>query len=96
MDEKGLLPPAGLEASMPEGLTPAERIALWADLVDASEELLKAGLRRKLLPGQTLEEAFREWLEREHEEHVRTLVRMREGILEMVANHARREAAKGP
>jgi hypothetical protein len=96
MDKKGLLPPPGLEASMPEGLTMTQRIALWADLVDASEELVKAGLRSRLLPGQTLEEAFRDWYDSQHEEHVRTLVRMLQNIREMVANHARRETAKGP
>jgi hypothetical protein len=94
MKKKRLLPPTGLEASIPKGLTAAQRIALWVDLVDSTEELVKAGLRQRLLPGQTLEMAFRQWHEAQHEEHVRALICMQQGIEVMAANHARRKATQ--
>jgi hypothetical protein len=71
-----LIPPPGQETMMPANLTPTQRIALWADLVDATEELVKAGLRHRLGPDGDIEKAFRDWYVREMEEHDRTVAHM--------------------
>lgn len=65
---------------MPKGSTPTEKIALWADLVDATEELVKVGLRRKIGPQGDLQKAFRDWLEQQYEEHDRTVIQMMRNI----------------
>ena len=64
-----LIPPEGYEPTMPNGLTIPQRIAYWADLVDATEELVKVGLRNKLGPGGDVDKAFREWYEKQCAEH---------------------------
>jgi hypothetical protein len=47
----------------------ATRIKLWAEMVDESEALLKAGLRAKIGPSGDLQAAYREWYARRMEEH---------------------------
>jgi hypothetical protein len=75
-----LIPPAGLEPTMPSGLTVQQRISLWADLVDATEELVKMGLRNKLGPNGDVDQAFREWYERQCAEHDRVVIHMMQEI----------------
>jgi hypothetical protein len=75
-----LIPPPGQEPLIPKNLTKSQRIALWADLVDATEELVKAGLRHKLGPEGDVENAFKEWYAREMEEHDRTISHMLEEL----------------
>lgn len=43
-----LIPPVGMELSLPDHLTPDQLLALWVDLMDANEELLLAGLAREI------------------------------------------------
>lgn len=43
-----LIPPVGMEHSIPDHLTPDQCVALWADLMGANEELLLAGLSREI------------------------------------------------
>lgn len=57
-------------------LTPEEGIALWADLMDACEQFLLAGLRRKVGPQGDLAGAYRDWYARQMEEHDRMILRM--------------------
>jgi hypothetical protein len=71
-----LIPPPGQETLMQKNLTKTQRIALWADLVDATEELVKVGLRHKLGPAGDVDKAFKEWYVRETEEHDRTMLHM--------------------
>jgi hypothetical protein len=75
-----LIPPPGQESLMPEYLTKTQRIALWADLVDATEELVKAGLRHKIGPNGDVERAFQDWYVREMEDHDRTVAHMLEEL----------------
>jgi hypothetical protein len=49
---------------------------LWVDLMNASEQFLLAGLRRKIGPDGDLKAAYREWVERWGEEHDRTMFHM--------------------
>jgi len=83
-----LIPPPGLEPTMPAGLSVQQRIALWADLVDATEELVKVGLRNKLGPNGDVEKAFKEWYERECEEHDQVVMHMMREIRRKQSQHA--------
>jgi hypothetical protein len=69
-------PPPDLAPSLPPGLTMEQRIALWSDLLDACDQFLLAGLRRRIGPDGDLRAAYREWLARQMEEHDRMLLRM--------------------
>ena len=61
---------------LPPGLTVEQRIALWGDLLDACDQLLLAGLRRRIGPDGDLRAAYRESLARQREEHDRMLLGM--------------------
>jgi hypothetical protein len=61
----------GMEPAIPDQLTLDQRVALWADLLDADEALLLAGLRRQVGPDGDLREAYRRWYARQMEEHDR-------------------------
>jgi hypothetical protein len=73
---------------MPPGLSIPQRIALWADLVDATEELVRIGLRNKLGPTADVDKAFREWYEKECEEHDRVVIHMMQEIRRKQKKHA--------
>ncbi len=64
-----LIPPPGIAPETPEHLTPDQRLALWADLVDASEDLLLAGLRYRIGPDGDIHEAYRRWYAQQMEQH---------------------------
>jgi hypothetical protein len=70
------VPAPDLAPALPPGLSMAQRIALWADLLDACDQLLLAGLRRRIGPDGDLQAAYREWLGRQMEEHHRMLLQM--------------------
>lgn len=71
------------------GVTPGQRIEQWADLVDSCEEVLLAGLRRKVGPGGDVKAAYREWYARRMDEHEATIRRMLQRLNEAEARHAR-------
>jgi hypothetical protein len=73
-----LIPPPELAPTVPTGLTPEQRIMLWVDLMNASEQFLLAGLRHKIGPDGDLPAAYREWVERWGEEHDQTMFHMLE------------------
>ena len=54
-----LLPDPDLAPSVPEGLTPEQRIALWVDLMEACDQFLFAGLRREVGPDGDVYAAYR-------------------------------------
>lgn len=58
----------------------ADYVAMWADVVDACEQLLLAGLRREIGPDGDLEAAYRRWERARNEEHYQMLVKMMERI----------------
>src|SRR5690349_6246890 len=64
-----VIPPVGMGNSIPNHLTSDQRVAAWADLMDASEELLLAGLARQIGPDGDLREAYRRWYVRRMEDH---------------------------
>jgi hypothetical protein len=85
-----LIPPPELAPSIPRGLTPQQRLALWIDLVDACEQMVLAGLRRKVGPDGDVWAAYRQWNEEQEAEHERTLVHMMQEIRRREAEYARR------
>lgn len=66
-----LISPPGLEPAMRDDLTPEQCVALWADVVDANEALVLAGLRRQIGPDGDLRQAYRCWYVQQMEEHDR-------------------------
>jgi hypothetical protein len=51
---------------------------MWADLTDACEQFLLAGLRREIGPNGDLKAAYRKWYAEQMEEHDRMMLRMME------------------
>jgi hypothetical protein len=74
-DSKGqqLIPPPELAPPSVKHLPLAKRIEIWAQLVDETDALVRAGLRAKIGPEGDLEQAYREWYARRMEEHERDL-----------------------
>jgi hypothetical protein len=70
-------------------LTAEQRIALWADLVDACEQFLLAGLRRQIGPDGDLAAAYRAWHEANLAEHDRMIRHMVEELGRRSTRHGR-------
>jgi hypothetical protein len=75
--------------SIPDDLTFDQRAALWADLMDASEELLLAGLLRQVGPNGDIREAYRGWYARLMEEHDQAMRQMAENLYRRGVRHGR-------
>ena len=69
-----------LSPEVPADLTPEQGIALWVEVMNASEAFLLAGLRREIGPDGDLQAAHRRWYEQQMEEHDRMLFRMAERL----------------
>lgn len=76
-----LVSPANLTPTIPDHLTPDQRVALWMELFDASEAFLLAGLRRECGPEGDLAGAYRRWYQQQMKEHDRVMRRMGENFL---------------
>jgi hypothetical protein len=64
-----LIPPPELAPPSVKHLPLAKRIEIWAQLVDETDALVRAGLRAKIGPEGDLEQAYREWYARRAEEN---------------------------
>jgi hypothetical protein len=82
-----LIPPAGMEHSIPDHLTPDQRVAASAELMDASEELLLAGLSRQIGPDGDLRRAYRRWYERQMEDHDQAMRESAENLYRRGVRH---------
>ena len=71
------LPPE-LTPTVPPSATPEQCIAMWADLMNACDEFLLAGLRREIGPDGDLKAAYRKWYAEQMEEHDRMMLHMME------------------
>ena len=71
-----LIPPPGMEPPSNSHLTPGERVMMWAKLVDESEAVLMANLRRQHGSEAAARAAFREWYARRMDEHDQTMYHM--------------------
>jgi hypothetical protein len=69
-------------------LTAEQRIALWADLFDACEQFLLAGLARKVGPCGDVRQAYRDWHAEQMREHDRTMRRLVEEFERRGGGHA--------
>ena len=87
--ENDLIPPVGTEHSIPDHLTADQRVAAWADLMDASEELLLAGLTRQIGPDGDLREAYRRWYVREMEDHDQAMRVLADNLYRRGVRHGR-------
>jgi hypothetical protein len=83
-----LIPPPDLAPPVPDNLTAEQRIALWAEVLDACEELLLAGLRREVGPDGDVHAAYRQWHTQQMESHD-------DMIRRMLLNLHRRESGHG-
>ena len=84
-----VVPPAGMEHAVPESLSFDQRAALWADLMDASEELLLAGLARQVGPDGDMRESYRRWYAYQMEEHDQAMRLMAESLYRRGMRHGR-------
>jgi hypothetical protein len=84
-----LIPPPGMESSLPDHLTPDQRVAAWVDLMDTTEEFLLAGLRREVGPGGDVREAYRCWWAQQMEQHDRAMRLMAENLYRRGIRHGR-------
>jgi len=73
-----LIPPAELAPPSLENLNVQQRIAAWLDLLDTTDELLLAGIRRTAKTEDEVRAAYRAWYEDYLAEHERTQLRMME------------------
>jgi len=53
----------------PRRMTPEQSLKVWADLMDASHELVMAGLKSNLLSGEDIKDAYRRWYRHQMKEH---------------------------
>jgi hypothetical protein len=84
-----LIPPPGMEPAIPDHLSPDQRVALWADLFDATETLVLAGLRQEIGPDGDIRAAYRRWYARQMEEHDRWMQRLAENLHRRGVCHGR-------
>lgn len=67
---ENLSPPA------PNQLTPGERVRVWQDLLETSEEFLLAGFRRTAKSEAEVLEMYRDWYAKRMLEHDQKLIQM--------------------
>jgi hypothetical protein len=84
-----LLPPPDLAPPLPLGTSAEQRIALWIDLMDACEQFLLAGLRRKVGGDGDIQAAYRTWYAAQMEEHDRMMRQLMERFAQRREGHAR-------
>jgi hypothetical protein len=53
----------------PRRMTPEQSLQVWADLMDASHELVMAGLKNNLKAGEDVKDAYRRWYQHQMKEH---------------------------
>ena len=71
-----LIPPVELAPPVPHDLSSEQCIALWREAYDAGEQLLLAGLARKVGPGGDVLGAYRRWNEEYLRQHDEMIYRM--------------------
>jgi hypothetical protein len=82
------VPPPDLAPAIPPGTTPEQTVEMWLDLLDTCEQLVLAGLAHRAGPGADIQALYRQWLEKQMEEHDRTMLRMMERFEERTQGRA--------
>jgi hypothetical protein len=75
--------PPDLTPQIPNSATPEMCLAMWIDLMNASEEFLLAGLRREIGPDGDLNAAYRHWHQEQMKENDQAMLQM----MEQFTNH---------
>jgi hypothetical protein len=88
-DTGQLIPPSEMAPSVPAGTSREECIAMWFDLVDATDEILLANLRIQGLSPAEVDAAYRECYARQVAEHDRTVRHMLLELDRRRKNHGR-------
>jgi hypothetical protein len=84
-----LIPPPELSpAPLPDHLTCDQRIALWVDLMNACDAMLRANLQRQVGPGGDIGPLYRQWYEQTMEEHDRMMEHLGHELTWRQARHA--------
>lgn len=65
--------PADLSPPSTISLTPVQRIRVWLDLMEFTDELFLAGMRRRIGPDGDLQEAVRNWYRQDREQRDRDI-----------------------
>jgi hypothetical protein len=73
---------------MPEDSTPSQRVAAWVDLMNATEQFVLAGLRRDVGKEGDLHAAYRQWYDRQMEDHDATIAHMLSEMQRREKRHA--------
>jgi hypothetical protein len=61
-------------------LSPTERVAAWLELLELGGTFSEAGLRRKIGEGGDFRSAFRDWNDRQMNDHDAMIRQMLEGL----------------
>jgi hypothetical protein len=83
------LEPPGLGRRQPGAIRPEQEFRRWADLLEATEQLLLAGLRREVGPDGDVRAAYRQWYARHQDEHEEGLRRLAAGLYCRGVRHGR-------
>jgi len=83
-----LIPPPELAPPSIRDMPPKDKVALWAQMVDEGDQLVLAGLRRRIGPNGDLAKAFHEWLDRRDADHDRAIEHMITELRRRERNHA--------
>ena len=65
----------------------SRRIYQWLSLMEASHQLLMAGIRMRLKPGEDERDVYRRWYEQQMREHDRTIEQMAARFTECYSQH---------
>lgn len=85
-----LIPPPELGHPLPDGLSQSQLVDLYLEALEASEQMLIAGLRATLPSGADLRAEVKACYDRQSNEHCEALVRMAERFQKVDANYGRR------
>jgi hypothetical protein len=70
--------PADLAPTLLQDATPGQCVRAWIDVMRTCDQFLLAGLRQEIGPEGDLGAAYRQWYEKEMEEHDKMLLHMME------------------
>lgn len=84
-----LIPSPELGAPIHENASPAQCVRAWADLMDACDVFLRAGLQRDAGPDGDIRPLYRQWYRSEMEEHDRMIEHMLTELSRRERNRAR-------
>jgi len=90
------LPPPELDHPLPDHLTMDQRVALWLDAIEASDEMLLAGLRATCPDEKSVRAAYRQWYEEYSRDHYEMLVRMAERFQQAQQKHGQLSRHQDP